>query len=258
MKYSVSVRQPAATIEQADEIRVDYRDVNILYDKVEEFPAHHYCVIIPRGADVNWEELKTFAARVKMIIGVEDLAMFNDCRKAGLAFFWVYPVTTYYEYRSLIESGISAVVLGAPLYFDLKGVKLVKEEVKIRLAANLCYDGRLGHTNGIYGTYIRPEDVYAYDPYVDTIFFESDSLSQENSLLAIYKTGRWDGNLNLLLKNFNFDVDNRAIPDEFGKARTQCRQDCMRHGGCHFCETSVKFSRTLDANKDRWKTGTRT
>ena len=61
----------------------------------------------------------------------------------------------------------------------------------------------------------------------------------------------WKGNLNLILTNLKYDVDNRGIPKEFAAARTQCRQNCQRGGACHFCYTSMNFSRALDKAKDK-------
>ena len=76
---------------------------------------------------------------------------------------------------------------------------------------------------------------------------------KEASLLKIYKEDqKWPGNLNLLLTNFNCNVDNRAIPEEFALARMQCRQTCMGGGKCKFCYTAVNFSRAIDKAKKDW------
>ena len=72
-------------------------------------------------------------------------------------------------------------------------------------------------------------------------------------LLKIYKDDKqWPGNLNLILTNFGVNIDNRAIPEQFGEARTQCRQVCQRGGHCRLCYTSIDFSKTLDKAKEDW------
>lgn len=70
--------------------------------------------------------------------------------------------------------------------------------------------------NGIYGTWIRPEDIEVYGQYINTFEFISTALSEEAALLEIYQRGNWPGNLDLLLTNLNVQVDNRALPDELG------------------------------------------
>ncbi len=226
---------------------IDYIDINILYDLITEYPNKKFVVRIPRGVDIIWEELQVFNTKCNLALAIEDLHIAKKCKHDRFKFFWAYPITSYYELKGVLALGVSEVLLGAPLYFDLTLKDL--KDVKVRLIANLCYDDYIPRENGIYGTYVRPEDVATYEPYVDTLEFRTDGLTQEATLLEIYKRGTWGGNLNRLLTNLNCDVDNRAIPDEFAPARIQCRQNCMRTGGCHFCETAIKFTKTLSKYK---------
>lgn len=109
--------------------------------------------------------------------------------------------------------------------------------------ANFAYDDFLPRKNGIKGTYIRPEDIQYYEEYVDTLEFYSEFNKQEETLFKIYKNDKkWPGNLKLIIANLKSDVDNRGLPEEFGKIRVQCRQNCMRNGACNFCETAFIFS----------------
>lgn len=226
---------------------IDYIDVNILYDLVKIYPKKKFIVRIPRGENVDWGELKVFNTKIDLVLAIEDLHIAKQCKHDRFKFFWAYPITSYYELKGVLALGVSEVLLGAPLYFDLTLSDL--KDVKVRLVANLCYDDYIPRENGICGTYVRPEDVKTYEQYVNTLEFRTDGLTQEATLLEIYKRGTWGGNLNLLLTNLNCDVDNRVIPDEFAPARIQCRQSCMRTGGCHLCETSIKFSKTLNKHK---------
>ncbi len=226
---------------------IDYIDVNIMYDLIKDYPNKKFVIRIPRGADVIWDELRVFNDKCNLTLAIEDLHITKQCKHDRFKFFWAYPITSYYELQGILKLGASEVLLGAPLYFDLTLKEL--QDVKVRLIANLCYDDYIPRENGIYGTYVRPEDVATYEPYVDTLEFRTDGLTQEATLLEIYKRGTWGGNLNRLLTNLNCDVDNRAIPDEFAPARIQCRQNCMRTGGCHFCETAIKFTKTLSKYK---------
>ena len=108
---------------------------------------------------------------------------------------------------------MSQILLDAPLYFNLPKVKkLCGENVEIRLCANKCLNNHLPHEHGICGTYIRPEDIDEYAKYVDHIEFNTETLSQELTLINIYQNKKeWPGNLNLLLNNLHANVDNRGL-----------------------------------------------
>lgn len=180
--------------------------------------------------------------------------MAKACHENKLKFYWAYPITSYYELRGLVYLGVSELLLGAPLYFDLPQVR--RENLPIRLVANLCFDGYIPRPNGVCGTYVRPEDVPAYEPYVNTLEFDVDDIKKEEVLIKVYKEDKkWPGNLNLILTNFGENVDNRAIPEAFGEARTQCRQNCQRGGGCKLCFTAIQLSQTLDRTKTEWIPG---
>ena len=110
------------------------------------------------------------------------------------------------------------------------------------MVANLAYDSYIPRADGIKGFYIRPEDVEAYEKYISTIEFAIDDLSKEGTLLHVYKDNKeWPGNLNLLLTNLNFNIDNRSIPDNFAEVRMNCQQRCMRNKNCHFCDSAFLF-----------------
>jgi hypothetical protein len=77
-------------------------------------------------------------------------------------------------------------------------------------------------------------------------------LKQEETLLHIYKENKmWPGNLNLLIHNLYFDVDNRAIPKDFADARMGCGQRCWSSSGCRLCVSALKFADQLRKEKIR-------
>ena len=81
--------------------------------------------------------------------------------------------------------------------------------------------------DGIQGQFIRPEDVILYESYVECLEFEEVNNKQEETLLHVYKENQnWPGNLNILIQRLNFNVDNRAISEEWGPARIKCKQRC--------------------------------
>ena len=64
--------------------------------------------------------------------------------------------------------------------------------------------------------------------------------------LKIYQDNKeWPGNLQLIIKNLNYNVDNRALPEDIGEKRMTCGQRCWRQGTCHFCVTAFMFAEQL-------------
>ena len=223
---------------------VNYNDINIMYDMIQKFPNKRYIIRIRKNEEVNWEEIDSFKDKVDLIIAFEDMLTRNGCN-IDVKYYFAYPATTWAEVRVLLDLGVSELFIGAPLTFDL--IQLNQQaKVPIRMIANKCYDDNLPRENGICGSYVRPEDVDYYGTYVSTLEFDEPALSKEAVLLDIYQSGHWQGNLNLLLTNLNYNVDNRGIPEDFGPNRINCGQRCQRQGTCHYCETAFIFSRVID------------
>lgn len=253
MKFSISNRQPKELRALADEIKMEYRDIDILVDLMDENITKKLVIIVSQDDKVDYDKLAVYAKGLNITMAVSDLSMGREYNVRGIPFYWVYPITSYYELNSALEAGVSEVLLNAPLYFDLPQVKKIvsKYNAEVRLIANICYYNYLMRADGVCGTYVRPEDVSVYEPYVNTLEFIAETYSKEAVLFEVYAIKKtWPGNLNLLLTNFNCQVDNRSIADEFAAARIQCRQDCMRRGGCDFCNTIMKFGKALSAHKN--------
>lgn len=253
MKYALSARQPLQLLKKADEIIIDYKDFDKMYDFLIDIPNKKFVVRLPYGESIDWEEIKGIAAQCNMVIALPEMQFHEECKKRDIPFFWSFEINTYYELQRLIDLGVSEVLLGGELYFDLPNIKN-HFDIPIRLIPNRCFDSFIPAKEGIRGMYVRPEDVEEYEKYVDTFeFFNELDLKKEATLYHIYAENKqWPGNLNILLNNLNVNVDNRGFPDEFGEVRTHCRQKCMRGQVCRFCENAFKFVNTADLNKGFW------
>ena len=247
MRYCVSSRQPKNVLEQADEIRIEYKDINYLIDLLidEKINNKTFIIDVPKDTEVDWNKIKTYSTNHNIIICLYDLHYINICKEYELKYYWAYPITTMYDLNALINLEVSYLFLGAPLCFMLD--KCVnKTDIPIRLCPNLAYDAYIPRSNGIFGSWIRPEDIKDYEKYVRCMDFVGTDLKEEMVLLNIYKNQKsWPGNLNLLIKNFNINVDNRALPEEIGHLRTNCQQRCMSNGTCRFCETAIRFANQI-------------
>jgi hypothetical protein len=245
MKYCLSGRQPLSVLKKCDEVKMQYVDKDRILDYIETLSDKMITLDIPaelKAEDLNWTLFKMYSEKVNFALCLHDLSLVNSCKEYKIKFYWAYPITSFFELRGIINLEPCYLFLGAPLCFDLPKIKALTN-IPIRLCPNLAYDAYIPRENGIYGSWVRPEDIGVYEKFVDMFEFETDELKREQVLLHIYKdNGNWPGNLNLLFTNFNVNIDNCALPEEVGEVRTSCGQRCMSNGTCTFCLTSVKFA----------------
>lgn len=248
MKYCVSGRQPYSVLRKSDEVRVQWRDRERIMDFIEQVPDITVILEIDRDAEITdreWATLEMYADKLDFYVAIQNLHIHQEVKEHGLRFYWPYPITSYYELRGIIALGPSYLLLGVPLCFDLEAVRTITN-IPLRLIANTSYDPYIPRENGICGQWVRPEDVPAYEKYISVLEFVDANLTKEATLLHVYKdNGTWPGNLNLLFDNFNFNVDNRAIPEDLGERRMNCRQRCMRDGVCHRCFSAIQFAELI-------------
>ena len=251
MKYCVSGRQPYSVLKQADEVRVAYVDKDRIMDFIEQIPDKRIILEIDNQiAPIEQKTWKMYQEKFpQFCVAINNLYMAKEMNEADIKWFWPFPITTYYELRWVIALNPCYIVLGAPLCFDLETVKKITK-IPVRLKPNLAAPEYLRHISqepNFIGPWIRPEDVKFYEPYVEVMeFYNNDGrLKTEETLLDVYTKANWPGNLNLLLTDLNFNVDNRAIVENLGQRRVVCGQRCMKNGTCHLCESALRFTDQL-------------
>ena len=90
------------------------------------------------------------------------------------------------------------------------------------------------------GSWIRPEDLHRYIPYVSVVKLSTREADRPDLILKAYTSGSYDGNLMLLLDpTFAFFAnsmifDNKAFPQEWseGKIAGICANHCTHCGKC--------------------------
>ena len=246
MKYCITGRQPYQILKKADEIKVQYQDKDRIMDFIEKIPDKTIILDIPvEETQFDWNTLLMYKEKLDFIITLRNLFLAEIFNTQGIKWYWPYPIQNFDELRQVAALEPCYLLLGAPLCFQLDKVNGITD-IPIRLTANVAYEPYIPRENGIYGRYIRPEDVEYYESYVAALEFIEPDLSKEATLLHIYKENKeWPGNLNLLIKNLNFDIDNRLLPNDFAARRTTCGQRCMEGRSCHFCDISFKFANTV-------------
>ena len=250
MKYCLSGRQTINKLKQyADEIKVQYSDKGFIYDLIDQCQEKTIILSLPYGETepIDWQEIHIFAKNYigDFICGIHDLAQYEECKQRSIKFYFDYPVTSYYELQAMKDMGVSYIVIGIPLFFDLDNVS--KFNIPIRTVPNMSYLHYLERANGVCGQWIRPEDQDFYEQYIQTFEFNSINPTQEMTIYKIYaQDKRWPGDLQTLIPDLGISCFNSATYEGLAEARANCRHKCqLASSSCHFCENALRFSEVI-------------
>ena len=240
MKYSVSSRQQPEYLQKCDEIKVMWNDRNIIFDLTEKYPGKtiNLCryLIHSNEDDIDWSEIKKFKtlARDNFVFGLTYIDEIIECKAHGIEFYYLEPIRSFRELQGLKLFGAKWAFIDAPLFFQMDKVRAVG--LPVRVTANISIREAFPYVDGVPGPWIRPEDVEAYEPYVDTIEFSRVNLDQERALFRIYaEQKKWPGELGLIIQDINYLGTNRMIPPDLVEKRLNCGQKCMENGNCRLC-----------------------
>ncbi len=92
-------------------------------------------------------------------------------------------------------------------------------------------------------TWIRPEDVHHYEPYVDVFKLATRQHSHPRSVISAYVNEKWEGNLlELLEPGFSsafspYVFDNTKFPPDFFEKAGACLNGCHQ---CGYCESVLE------------------
>lgn len=242
--FCVNGRQPLSVIALADEIKFSYQDRDKIFDLIDICPEK--TIILESGNETNWKTLQMYNEKFKeFYIALHNLRQYNDFNVAGIKWYWPYPITSFYELEKIVDLKPSYLMIGPPLSFDLNKVSTLANGIPLRMTVNIAHPAYLPEADqyGFHSQWVRPEDIEIYSNKIRCFEFdECASLSEEESYLRTYLKGTWPGNLNLLIKRLNFNVDNRVIPEDLGETRMNCGQRCCAGSGCHLCDSAFQFA----------------
>ena len=252
MRFCVSGRQPYSVIKRADEIKFTYNDRDRIMDLVEKYPEKTVILDVP-GHEGDWKLWEMYSEKFhEFYIALHDLSRVPEFNQAHIKWYWPYPVTSYYELGMIVDMHPAYIMVGPPLSFDLD--KIVNHlydpcdstfQIPLRMVVNVAHPNYLPAEgmHGICGQWVRPEDCQLYSTRIQCFEFDNVDLKQEETLLGIYKENQtWPGNLNLIIQRLNFNVDNRAIPEDLAGKRMTCGHRCWSGSGCHLCVSALRFA----------------
>lgn len=250
MKLCLSSKCSSTYLEKADEIKIQHKDLNKLIDYIDIYPNATFILYtrnIPEDTELSWEEIERSNKLCKgqFIFAATTSQQINECLKKKINFYLDKPINNYEDIYWLKKIGAKYILIEAPLFFDLQNVKeICGKSCSLRIAPNVAYYATdIPKGNGIAGSWIRPEDIDLYEGLIDTIEFEDCDVRKEEALYRIYKDDKkWPTDLNILITNLNYPIDNKYLPESFGNTRLKCRQKCFNISYCNFCNRAATLS----------------
>lgn len=242
MKFCLSSRQTKEYLVQADEIRVLSKDINQIYDLLDNYPK----ATIVYNLESWYDNAATLEELAKLAQDRITLAIHNlDEKEVASQFFpvfYVRPCNTLSQVEALKALGMSQVLIDAPLTHMLHKVKLLN--IPIRAIPVYSFLDGIPRENGVNGNWFRPEDLEAYSIYIDTIEFGAQPQKREQALFRIYaKEREWPGDLGRLVTDLNYLGVNRMLNPQQTMVRMNCGMICTE-GKCHICYSLLDLART--------------
>jgi hypothetical protein len=133
------------------------------------------------------------------------------------------------------------------LGFNLEKISnlLHSKGIKVRVLPNVCQSS-FPDTPSIKTFFIRPEDIPAYEKYVDVFELLSDPWRQR-VIFKVYKQQKWFGKVQEIIPSFKGDLDSRFLLSSFGVVRSRCGKRCMyKPESCSICDRFTELADTFE------------
>jgi hypothetical protein len=107
MKYSLPCRMRAEHLKKADEIKIEYNDIDIFKKLYEEYDAE--LVIILRTK----EEVDNLIVDIheldlnRITCEIYNLTLIDKLKQLDINYYLSYPISNFYDLKKVVELGVS-------------------------------------------------------------------------------------------------------------------------------------------------------
>lgn len=218
-------------VEQFEKMRV----VDIFTDIINKYHCNNFTIRVPEFYNKS--------------ISLELAAELKD---ANIPFYYNTIVSDFDTLQGFISKGVSDVLIGNSLGFELAAVSLVckNANVYVRAYPNVA-QSTWSDSHAIKCFFVRPEAALPYDEFIDVYEFYQNDNSRTNPdvLYEVYaQIGKWAGNLDELIMYFDKPLDSRSLMPEFDIIRTRCGKKCYKGSGCRICDNALELALTMREN----------
>jgi hypothetical protein len=208
---------------------------------IKDNPKKRYVIVLDKKADMNKavEQTELVATIAEdYTIQCETLNQLFELRERRYNAFITHAITTWEEFHSFQELGVTDIYIDSPLTFQCEALRRGKENAKIRVSPTISPNGAISANRTITSFFIRPEDLSIYEGAIDIIDFKVLNQDQEDALFDIYTRGSFIYGINELIPGLQLNVNNVLFDGKFGETRSNCGQKCLIPGhSCHYCKT---------------------
>ena len=183
----------------------------------------------------------------------EIIKRFNN-----VPFFFSTLVSTIDQMCGLIKYHPTDMYICEELGFSLDKVStlLHNNNIKVRVYPNICQSS-FPETESLKTFFIRPEDIKAYQKYVDVfeiLVSPRDDRQTQKARQAIvfkaYDKEEWWGKINEIIPSFNGELDSRFVLSSFGVIRSRCGKRCAFNPNiCKICNLYNMTAEMLKKHK---------
>lgn len=256
MKYCIDYTPESKKLDEVDEINIPLNKDKLitLIDFLERHKSQRSNIYIQDIKDclqfkiveklINIKKEHEVNYAIKFSEFNEDLP-FDLMNEEGIQFYFNIYVSKWEDLLFLLDLGVSDVYITEELGFELDKIrKVCGDRVQVRVFPNVAQRS-WSKLPALKSFFIRPEDVYKYELYIDVLEIYGDR-KHHDILYRIYKEGKqWFGKLNEIITDFNSDLDSRFVLPRFAEKRIRCKRSCLKGGRCTMCDRIEDLSKNL-------------
>ena len=244
MKYCLNCRVSHEYLQKADELFVEYRDIDYIDTLIREYPGKPIILDLPWDvSEETWKTIRNlyYLSNRKLILRISDLhATLDKIQSLGIEFFFAFALNSFYDIKYVLDLGASYVYVEPPVFFDMENLKRLGAKIRAVPQVSSASTWGFSRPQNPCGPWIRPEDVDMYEDYIYCLEFNTHREmlpSQEEAYYRVYHDeGKWSGDLWDLVKDLGIHADNSLIDDKHITIRLNCKQRCQVNSSCHACE----------------------
>ena len=261
MKYSITYSKNFRYMKDVDEITLYWSTQDDIVDFVTKKFEQKQRIVINfddkyvselREAVPVLLELKKVHSNFAVKMNIQTQKAFGELLlEKKIPFFFSAFCNSWDSLYAYSLLGVSDVYVTEELCFSLKEVKAFCEprRIKIRVFPNVAQVSGKRTSEvipDIRKFFIRPEDIPAYEDYVDICELWCP-LDKQSVMYEIYKGEQWLGDLNEIISSFETSVPNTGFMPHFATMRINCKKKCYRQR-CEICDTAVELAHMMLAD----------
>ncbi len=256
-----------ALLEKIDEIDIDWdpQDLTLL-EFLQKYKNKRINIIINNNEDFEKYKLLSKIATFKEEFPELDIAfafrynlvelfpeVLEQIKQKNIKFYYNYAICDWEEFNVWMKSGISDMVIGNQLCFELEKCRMLANEYGFRLRTDIGVVQKKYITTEDYCSFfIRPEDIDKYSKFIDVFnlyFSKLENPRDLNVLFDIYSNDKyWYGNLQEILPQLINPLDSRCLLSSFVNNRINCGRKCLSGSSCKICKNQMNLAKTLSDN----------